>query len=355
MLACAQSGFVVMGTVRGAKDSSKVFLRPALSDYPTDSTFIINERFNFKGKVGHPMEFAIEIPDPTDEEESYDRTFWLENSHIAISGVVEDFAEAKVSGSTSQLSYEKYVTEVRNVVEQQNSSYFDSISVKLTEHFIRKYPSSFKSVHELYLLRQIFPFSKLKQLFALLSPQVKQSKYGKETQDFIKHYTALETGDAAPDFTFTGLDGKAFTLQSLKGKYVLLIFWAPWCAPSMEDNKQYKHIYNIRDTSQLIMLGVSLDIKDKVVAAIEEGSIPWQNMVLAAKDGDMYAQTLLYRYGIMGVPHNFLIDPQGKIVGRKLAPYYEKKLVKSEGDTKTYLTLKNDLNRQLEQLKLISE
>jgi peroxiredoxin len=297
----------------------------------------------------------IDIPDPTDEEESYGRTFWLENSRIVISGVLEDFAKAKVSGSTSQLSYEKYVTEVSNVVEKENSSYFDSISVQLTERFIKKYPSSFKSVHELYLLRQLFPFSKVKQLLAILSPQVQQSKYGKETQNFIKHYTALEAGDAAPDFTFTGLDGEAFPLQSLKGKYVLLVFWAPWCAPSMEDNKQYKHIYNIRDTSRLIMLGVSLDIKDKVVAAIKEGGIPWQNMVLVAKDGDMYAQTLLYRYGIMGVPYNILIDPQGKIIGKKLAPYYEKKLVKSEGDTKTYLTFKKELNNLLEQLNLISE
>jgi hypothetical protein len=60
MLACAQSGFVVMGTVRGAKDSSKVYLCPALSDYPTDSTYILNERFTFKGRVAHPIEYIVD-------------------------------------------------------------------------------------------------------------------------------------------------------------------------------------------------------------------------------------------------------------------------------------------------------
>jgi len=104
------------------------------------------------------------------------------------------------------------------------------------------------------------------------------------------------------------------------------------------------------------MLGICLDRKDEVVAAIKKDSIHWQNMVLSGNGDDMYANSLLYRYGIWAVPNNVLIDPQGKIIDSKLTPYYEEKPFQSEGGVNYYhLKIKRELNVQLEQLKLISE
>ncbi len=122
-------------------------------------------------------------------------------------------------------------------------------------------------------------------------------------------------GSMAPDFTMNDAEAKPFSLSQLRGKYVLLDFWASWCKPCREENPNVVAAYNQFKDKNFTVLGVSLD-EDKAAwqKAIAEDKLPWQHLS-DLKTGNSGAATL---YGVTGIPYNFLIDPQGKIIAANL-------------------------------------
>jgi thiol-disulfide isomerase/thioredoxin len=126
----------------------------------------------------------------------------------------------------------------------------------------------------------------------------------------------LEVGDPAPPLSAMTLDGKPLKLEDYRGKYVLLDFWATWCAPCLAEIPQLKEIYEsfARD-GQLVMIGVSLDEKidtpKRLVAARE---IPWLQVFVDGATGGPVARA----YGAQSIPAIFLIGPDGKVVAKDM-------------------------------------
>jgi peroxiredoxin len=122
-------------------------------------------------------------------------------------------------------------------------------------------------------------------------------------------------GSVAPDITMTDVNDKPFSLSSLKGKYVLVDFWASWCGPCRGENPNVVAAYNKFKDKNFTILGVSLDEdKSKWIDAIKEDHLSWQQ-VSDLKGWSSAAATL---YGFDGIPYNVLIDPQGKIIATSL-------------------------------------
>lgn len=124
-----------------------------------------------------------------------------------------------------------------------------------------------------------------------------------------------ETGSIAPDITMNDVNDKPFSLSQLKGKYVLIDFWASWCGPCRDENPNIVGAYNQFKDKNFTILGVSLD-KNKAswLEAIKEDNLAWQQI----SDLKYWSSAAVPLYGLDVIPYNVLIDPQGKIIATNL-------------------------------------
>lgn len=124
-----------------------------------------------------------------------------------------------------------------------------------------------------------------------------------------------ETGSIAPDITMNDVNDKPFSLSQLKGKYVLIDFWASWCGPCRDENPNIVAAYNQFKDKNFTILGVSLD-KNKAswLEAIKEDNLAWQQI----SDLKYWSSAAVPLYGLDVIPYNVLIDPQGKIIATNL-------------------------------------
>lgn len=147
----------------------------------------------------------------------------------------------------------------------------------------------------------------------------------------------LEVGDKAPDIVMNGLNGKEMQLSSLRGKMVLVDFWASWCRPCRKEHpeiiKTYQEYKNedFKNGKGFTVFSVSLDNKrSSWEKAIQADQLPWQYHVSDLKGWDNAAAR---KYGVSSIPQSYLIDGDGIIVavnprGGKLENALKKQLNK---------------------------
>ena len=145
------------------------------------------------------------------------------------------------------------------------------------------------------------------------------ANYG--NNDFVKHVdskvrSVIAAGTEAPDIVMTDRNGKERLLSDLRGKVVLIDFWASWCRPCRAENPNVVRIYNRYHDKGFEVFSVSLDNnRDAWLKAIEADGLVWENHVSDLRGWSSAGGRL---YGISSIPATVLVDRDGKVLARNL-------------------------------------
>ncbi|CAN5421413.1 TlpA disulfide reductase family protein [soil metagenome] len=182
--------------------------------------------------------------------------------------------------------------------------------------FIEKNPSSFAS---LAAIQQLQPDEFMDIYFKLddgLYAKYPNSAYIKAFHEGVTSSRKLAVGTMAPEITMNTPSEKPLALSSLKGRIVLIDFWASWCGPCRAENPNVVKAYNKYKTQGFDIYSVSLD-KDmeKWKQAIKADGLAWNNHVC---DFKFWQSPVVALYNFNSIPTNVLIDREGKILAKNL-------------------------------------
>ena len=119
-------------------------------------------------------------------------------------------------------------------------------------------------------------------------------------------------GQVLPEFDpVVDLDGKPVSLADYRGKLVLLDFWATWCGPCIVELPNVKAVYEKYHDKGFEIIGISLDTDEAALRKfIRENQLPWRQVF----DGEGWKTPLVKKYGVRGIPAQFLIDREGRVI-----------------------------------------
>lgn len=146
--------------------------------------------------------------------------------------------------------------------------------------------------------------------YSTILQQIKAQEMAKKAEG------ATAIGAVAPDLAFTSPEGKTLKLSDLRGKVVLLDFWASWCRPCRMENPNVVAAYKKFKDKGFTVYSVSLDQNgDSWKAAIQQDGLIWPNHVSDLKGWQSEPARM---YGVQGIPAQFLLDKDGKIIAKNL-------------------------------------
>jgi peroxiredoxin len=332
----AKDEFSIKGTIAGV-ETGKVYLQKLVDGRPQsiDTADIVDGKFSFKGKMGLPDLRILRL-----NEQDYFAQLFLDNSDVKVVAKKDSLRATKITGSPTQDIFQGYLTELDHMnknIEKLQKQYQEAMSkgnideakkveidytatmdnMKVfTKNFVKEHS---KSVVSAYLtLVQLAPQldgAELDSLITKFPAEISQSDYVIKLKEMTAGMKKTAVGAIAPDFTMNDPSGKPISLSSLRGKVVLIDFWASWCGPCRKENPNVVALYQKFHAKGFEILGVSLDkSKEEWVKAIQQDQLNWQHV----SDLQFWQNSAARLYSVNAIPQSYLLDRDGKIIAKGL-------------------------------------
>lgn len=198
-------------------------------------------------------------------------------------------------------------------IQRSNDSLHQIFIVPVIEELVKAHPDSYASAFVLSGAgRQTGSLADKERWLNKLSARMKSSQPGKNFADYIKGLKSSSVGSLVGNFVLPNPEGKNIDFKSLKGKYVLVDFWASWCVPCRRSFPHMREVYKKYRSGKFEIYSISIDEDKKAwLKAVEEENNPW----LQSLDTKNISQS---GFAVTGVPSTFLIDPQGMIIAKEV-------------------------------------
>lgn len=354
----ASAGFAQQGYTLRIKLSHFKKYQPRLS-YVSDNKLSIDSVFTMekgwlvmKGTVNSPVMAsftlkgnpALEAPAGKQVLTAPGLRFFLSNDVITIKGDADKVYAADVEGgkantdwkelriNESRLEHESWITTKKiidscktcdNTVLMKMLGKTTSAKVtamqEMERAFFNSHPNSPFSMYMLYRMQAIMELDSLKAAYNRMGPGAKDNAYAKVISERIASLEVTAVGQPAIPLRKKDMDGREVSLETLKGRYVLLDFWGSWCHPCRASHPHLKELYGKYKAEGFEIVGIASEngsaekCRKVWLDAIKMDGINWVNVLNNEGIEQFDAVTA---YGVSAFPTKILLDKEGKIIGR---------------------------------------
>lgn len=341
----AQGNYTVNGKIKNAEGKMAYLMAGRTGTMINDSTKVTDGQFTFKGTLDRPLVTGRVIVGQPGLDNKCMWEVALEPTTISVVADCNNPEASSITGGKAQEELNTMAREMEGFLKplrKLNEEYYktanrDSITklmepyrkqyAEYSSNYYRKHTSSYFATRFLMTDMSLMSYDDLKAAWDALDPQVQ--KYGDNAEEIKKELEVLakvRPGCTAPDFTATDINGKPFTLSSLRGKVVILDFWASWCVPCRKSNPHMRELHDKYNSRGLELVYVSDDDGNPEAwrKAVEKDMLTgkgYHHVLRGMKwdrskgmNGIDRTNDISDKYAIHFYPTKYLIDKKGNIV-----------------------------------------
>lgn len=331
----AKDEFSIKGTIAGVQ-TGKVFLEKIVDGRPQsiDTADVVDGKFSFTGKMELPDFRLLRM-----NEQDYFAQLFLDNSTIKIVAYKDSLQATKITGSPTQDVFQIYLNEMMKMnkqVQELQQKYQSAMSTGNVEeakkaeidfnamndnmkvfvkNFVKEHNNSVVAAFTLMQLANEIESAELDSIIAKFPAEISTSEYVIKLKEMALAKKVTEIGAIAPDFTMNDPAGNPVALSSLRGKVVMIDFWASWCAPCRQENPNVVKLYQKYKSKGFEIIGVSLDRgREEWLKAIKDDQLSWVHV----SDLQYWQNAAARLYSVNAIPQTYLLDAEGKIIAKGL-------------------------------------